>query len=93
MKFTDVRTIKTLIKEYGIDSGAATYGSNKSVAAPSASPSNKSSPSPTTKKAPQSPTTTGPTKKEQPKILAVRASDVPADAVVKDIKDLSLIHI
>jgi len=87
MKFTDVRTIKTLIKEYGMDNGSATYGSNKSVAAPSASSSNKSSSSPTTKKAPQSPTTTGPTKKEQPKILAVRASDVPADAVVKDIKD------
>ena len=87
MKFTDVRTIKTLIKEYGMDNGSATYGSNKSVAAPSASPSNKSSSSPTTKKAPQSPTTTGPTKKEQPKILAVRASDVPADAVVKDIED------
>ena len=87
MKFTDVRTIKTLIKEYGMDSGSATYGSNKGVMAPSSSPSNKTSSSPTTKKTSQSPTTTGATKKDVPKILAVRASDVPADAVVKDIKD------
>jgi hypothetical protein len=87
MNFKDVRTIQTLIKEYGMDSGSSTYGSNKSVAAPSASPSKKASPSPTTNKASQSPTTADPAKKEQPKILAVRASDVPADAVVKDIKD------
>jgi hypothetical protein len=87
MKFKDVRTIQTLIKEYGMDSGSSTYGSNKSVMAPTSSPSTKKSPSPTTNKASQSPTTTGPAKKEQPKILAVRASDVPADAVVKDIKD------
>jgi hypothetical protein len=87
MKFTDVRTIKTLIKEYGMDSGAATYGSNKSVMAPNSSPSKKTSASPTVNKASQSPTTSGTAKKEQPKILAVRASDVPADAVVKDIKD------
>jgi hypothetical protein len=87
MKFTDVRTIKTLIKEYGMDSGSATYGSNKSVMAPSSSPSQKTSSSPTTKKTPQSPSTAGATKKETPKILAVRASDVPADAIVKDIKD------
>jgi hypothetical protein len=87
MKFTDVRTIKTLIKEYGMGSGSATYGSNKSVMAPSSSPSQKTSSSPTTKKTPQSPSTTGAIKKDTPKILAVRASDVPADAVVKDIKD------
>ena len=87
MKFTDVRTIKTLIKEYGMDSGAATYGSNKSVMAPNSSPSKKASPSPTTDKKSQSPVISGPAKKEQPKILAVRASDVPDDVIVKDIKD------
>ena len=90
MKFTDVRTLNAFLKEYGMDSGAATYGSNKSsVAAPTSTKSSITAPSasPTTKKASQSPTTTGTTKKETPKILAVRASDVPADAIVKDIKD------
>jgi hypothetical protein len=87
MKFKDVRTIKTFIKEYGMDSGPSSYGSNKSAMAPSSSPTTKPNSSPMTKKSSQSPTTTGPVKKEQPKILAVRASDVPADAVVKNIKD------
>jgi len=87
MKFKDVRTIESLIKEYGMDSGPSTYGSNKSVMAPTSSPSTKKSPSPTTDKAVQSPATAGAAKKEQPKILAVRASDVPADAIVKNIKD------
>lgn len=54
---------------------------------PSSSPSTKPSSSPTTKKAPASPTTAGPAKNNQPEILAVRATDVPADAVVKDIKN------
>lgn len=70
-----------------MDSGPSTYGSNKSVMAPTSSPSTKKSPSPTTDKAVQSPATAGAAKKEQPKILAVRASDVPADAIVKNIKD------
>lgn len=70
-----------------MDSGPSTYGSNKSVMAPTSSPSTKKSPSPTTDKAAQSPATAGTAKKEQPKILAVRASDVPADAIVKNIKD------
>lgn len=87
MKFKDIRTIKSFIKEYGMNSGKPSYGSNKSVMSPSSSPSTKPSSSPTTKKAPASPTTAGPTKNNQPEILAVRATDVPADAVVKDIKN------
>lgn len=90
MKFTDVRTLESFLKEYGMDAGASTYGSNKSsIAAPTGSKSPTIAPiaSPTTKKATKSPTTTGLAKKEQPKILAVRASDVPADAIIKDIKD------
>ena len=74
-----------------MDSGASTYGSNKSsITAPatgSKSPSTAPSASPTTKKSSQSPTTTGTGKNGVPKILAIRASDVPADAIVKDIKD------
>jgi hypothetical protein len=91
MKFTDVRTLNSFLKEYGMDSGTSTYGSNKSsITAPatgSKSPSTAPSASPTTKKSSQSPTTTGTGKNSVPKILAVRASDVPADAIVKDIKD------
>ena len=91
MKFTDVRTLESFLKEYGMNSGASTYGSNQSsITAPatgSKSPSTAPSASPTTKKAAQSPTTAGPAKKEVPQILAVRASDVPDDAVLKDIKN------
>ena len=70
-----------------MDSGAPSYGTNRSVASPSSSPSTKPSSSPTIKKPATSPTMSGSAKKEQPKILAVRASDVPDDAVVKNIKD------
>ena len=91
MKFTDVRTLESFLKEYGMNSGASTYGSNQSsITAPatgSKSPSTAPSASPTTKKAATSPTTVGPAKKEVPQILAVRASDVPDDAVLKDIKN------
>lgn len=87
MNFKDIRTFEAFLKEYGMDSGKSSYGSNKSVMAPSSSPSNKTSSSPTTKKASPSPTTAGPAKNNQPEILAVRATDVPADAVVKSIKN------
>ena len=30
MKFTDVRTLESFLKEYGMNSGASTYGSNQS---------------------------------------------------------------
>ena len=77
MNSKDIRTLESFLKEYGMDAGKPSYGSNKSVLKPTSSP--------LTSKPSASPTTSGPVDNKE-KMIAVRASDVPADAIVKDIK-------
>lgn len=93
MNFKDVRTLESFLKEYGMDSGPSSYGSNKTSSIASSPATSKvasvikPSASPTTKKSSNSPNVKGTSAKEQPKILAVKASDVPADAILKNIED------
>jgi hypothetical protein len=87
MKFSDVRTVNHLLKEYGMtpgkptpvsdqETGAATKA--RSVTAPSASP--------TTKSVPQSPTLGkgGKPAKQEPEMVQARAGELEVDTVIKD---------
>ena len=91
MKAKDIRTIKSLINEYGMQSGVSTpVGNQESGATAKQSAANKTNSSPTTNKPSQSPTTTqnpNPVKPEQPEAPKMtKASELKKDFEFADDK-------